>query len=183
MVAKRVEYLVIWRDYNFLNNPNQYLDDSFKQITEFHKSIKKLLSKILNCKIYYVQSTKLALKLLNRKKYNKVIIITNGGNDSKEFIINAIFKAVLNNDRHLLEDLRMEITNEYLIGSYLSFNEFNDDVFNFPKFKENGKFHELIFNGDDIYENDLKNFINENIENDEEDKNASKIACTPCLIA
>ena len=84
-----------------------------------------------------------------------------------------------------MEDLRTEITNEYLIGSNLSFNEFNDDVFNFPNFKENGKFHELIFNGDDIYEKDLKNFINENIKNDdeEEDEIASKIACTPCLIA
>ena len=226
IVAKRVEYLVIWRDYNLdLNNPNQYLEDSFKQIKEFHKRIKKLLSKVLNCKIYYVKTTELALKLLNRKKYNKIIIITNGGNDGKEFIINArniigskaiaaisaidvfrhikniqdienvlvlsglefhekFFKAVLNNDRQLLEDLRMEITKEFLIGSNLAFNEFNDDVFNYPNFKENGKFHELIFNGDDIYEKDLKNFINENIANDdEEDEKASKIACTPCLIA
>ena len=90
VVAKRVEYLVIWRDYNLdLNNPNDYLDESFKQIKLFHKNIKKLLSKILNCKIYYVKTTEIALKLIDRKKYNKIIIITNGGNNGKEFIIEA----------------------------------------------------------------------------------------------
>ena len=35
MVAKRVEFLVIWRDYNLdINNPNEYSDDSFKEIID-----------------------------------------------------------------------------------------------------------------------------------------------------
>ena len=50
IVAKRVEFLVIWRDYNLdINNPNEYSDESFKEIIDFHKNFKKLLSKVLNC--------------------------------------------------------------------------------------------------------------------------------------
>ena len=37
---KRVEYLVIWRDYNFnFNNPNNYDQNIFKDMQEFHIKI------------------------------------------------------------------------------------------------------------------------------------------------
>ena len=53
IVAKRVEFLVIWRDYNLdINNPNEYYDKSFQEIKDFHKNLKKILSKVLNCRIY-----------------------------------------------------------------------------------------------------------------------------------
>ena len=90
IIAKGVEFLVIWREYNLdINNPNEYSDKSFQEIKDFHKNLKKILSKVLNCRIYYVKTTKTALKLINRKKYNKIIIITNGGNNGKEFIIES----------------------------------------------------------------------------------------------
>jgi hypothetical protein len=41
--VKRVEYLVVWRDYNFnFNNPNNYDQGMFKEIQEFHIKIKSL---------------------------------------------------------------------------------------------------------------------------------------------
>ena len=50
IIAKGVEFLVIWREYNLdINNPNEYSDESFKEIIDFHKNFKKLLSKVLNC--------------------------------------------------------------------------------------------------------------------------------------
>ena len=214
IVAKRVEYLVIWRDYNLdLNNPNDYSNESFQEIKEFHRKIKKLLSKMLNTKIYYVKSTEIAIQLLKRKKYNKIIIITNGGNNGKEFIIesrkiigsNAIaaisaydvfkhiknnqdiqnvlvlngfdshlkfFNAVLRNDLNLLNELKNEIIKKYLEGTNLGFKEFNDEVFLYPNFKQQGKFHELIFNKDDnLFDIDLNENENTNyyINDDEKD--------------
>ena len=70
---KRVDYLVIWRDYNFNNeNPNNYSSDLFNKIQEFHRKIKKFIYSELNSKIYYLETTEEALKLIERKKYNKV---------------------------------------------------------------------------------------------------------------
>ena len=40
---KRVEYLVIWRDYNFnKENPNNYGEELFNEIQEFHRKIKNI---------------------------------------------------------------------------------------------------------------------------------------------
>jgi hypothetical protein len=87
---ERVEYLVVWRDYNFsVNNPNNYDSNTFNEIQEFHIQIKKFISRELNSKIYYLKTTKEALKLIKRKKYNKIIIITNGGNNGEDFIKKA----------------------------------------------------------------------------------------------
>ena len=87
---ERVEYLVVWRDYNFnTNNPNNYDSNTFNDIQEFHIQIKKFISRELNSKIYYLKTTKEALKLIKRKKYNKIIIITNGGNNGEYFIKKA----------------------------------------------------------------------------------------------
>ena len=90
ITLERVEYLVVWRDYNFnANNPNNYDSNTFNEIQEFHIQIKKYISRELNSKIYYLKTTKEALKLIERKKYNKIIIITNGGNNGEDFIIKA----------------------------------------------------------------------------------------------
>ena len=46
IVFKRVEFLVIWRDYNFNpENPNDYDIETFNKIQEFHRKIKKYLSR------------------------------------------------------------------------------------------------------------------------------------------
>ena len=55
----------------------------------FHKVIKKFIYRELNSEIYYVQTEEDALKLVNRKQYNKVIIISKGNNNGIDFIIKA----------------------------------------------------------------------------------------------
>ena len=90
LTLKRIEYLVIWRDYNFnLNNPNHYDINKFEKIKEFHNNIKKIISREYDSKVYYLDNNEDALELINRKKYNKIIIITNGNNDGKKFIIDS----------------------------------------------------------------------------------------------
>ena len=180
---KRVEYLVIWRDYNFNpENPNNYNLDVFHEIQEFHRKIKKYLSRELNSKIYYIQSNEEALELLNRKKYNKVIIITNGNNNGEEFILNArriigsnaiaavtaynidahikwaqnmnnvlvlngfdlhqkFFKCIKLKDKNLYYQLKEEINKIY--NSNLQ--DYTEDLFNFPNFKNEGHFSDLNF--------------------------------------
>jgi len=87
VTVKRLEYIIIWRDYNFNSeNPNNYSNEVFQQMQEFHRKIKKLISRELNSKIYYVKTTEEALALIERKKYNKIFIITNANNNAKQFI-------------------------------------------------------------------------------------------------
>ena len=96
LIMKRVEFLVIWRDYNFNSkNPNNYDSFTFNKIQEFHKSVKKIIAKEYNSKIYYIDNEDEALKLIKKKKYNKVIIMTNGNNDGEHFLLKArsILKA------------------------------------------------------------------------------------------
>ena len=83
VTVKRVEYLVIWRDYNFnSNNINNYPPNIFQKIQNFHNDLKHFITRNLNAKIYYIENSDEALKLIDRKKYNKIIIITNGANDA-----------------------------------------------------------------------------------------------------
>ena len=53
---------------------------------QFNEEIKNFAYREINSKIYYVNSTEEGLGLIDRKKYNKIIIITNGGNNGEEFI-------------------------------------------------------------------------------------------------
>ena len=90
VTVKRLEYIIIWRDYNFNSeNPNKYRNQVFEAMQEFHRKIKKFISRELDSKIYYVETTEEALALIERKKYNKIFIITNGNNNAKEFIKEA----------------------------------------------------------------------------------------------
>ena len=85
---RRVEYLIVWRDNNFdKSNPNNYED--FDIMTEFNLEMQNFAYKELNARIYYVKTTEEGLKLIDRKKYNKIIISTNGGNNGEEFIKEA----------------------------------------------------------------------------------------------
>ena len=186
ITLKRIEYLVIWRDYNFnYNNPNNYSEEIFNEMKRFHNIIKKKIVREFDSKIYYINTTKDALDLINKKKYNKIIIITNGSNDAKNFIINArdiiggnviVAVSVYNIKRHIswikemkntillngieyhekfinsimknsindLKDLRNEIIKNYS-KDIKGFNlkEFDQNILNFPNFKNEGNFGEL----------------------------------------
>jgi len=94
---KRDEYCVIWRDNNFSNKPiygNEY-DVIFKK---FLKERIKYINQMGNFNIYPCESSEEALKLIKRKKYNKIILISNVGKDlgGKEFINMA--RNVIGND-------------------------------------------------------------------------------------
>ena len=87
ITLRRNEYLIIWRDNNFdknKENPNNY--KNFDKMKNFNEEIQKYAYRFINSKIYYVNTTEEGLKLIDRKKYNKIIIITNGANDGEGFI-------------------------------------------------------------------------------------------------
>ena len=184
---RRIKYLVIWRDYNFnLENPNQYSDNVFQEMQEFHKKIKKIVSVELDSKIYYIKNTEEALNLIKRKKYNNIIIITNANNNGRDFILNTrkiigansiaavsayeveqhiswvrnmpntlllngldfhkkFFRGVMYNDLNILNQLKNEIINYYSYIPNFNLKEFDRDLFNFPNFKAEGYFKDLIF--------------------------------------
>ena len=80
--------MIVWRDNNFNpSNPNGY--DYFDEMLEFNLKIKKYASFNLKTKIYYFYDSDNALNFIERKKYNKIILISNGGNDGIGFINNA----------------------------------------------------------------------------------------------
>ena len=83
---RRVEYLIIWRDNNFDKNKNSNNYDDFDKMVEFNMEMQNFAFRELNSKIYHVNTTEEGLKLIDRKKYNKIVIITNGGNNGEEFI-------------------------------------------------------------------------------------------------
>jgi len=75
---KRVEYCVIWRDDNFSSKPiwNNEFDEKFKT---FLKERLKFINQNGKYNIYPCETTEEALELVNRKKYNKIILISNVG--------------------------------------------------------------------------------------------------------
>ena len=90
ITLRRVEYLIIWRDFNFdPSNINNFAQEDFLKMQKFHREIKAFALRDVNAKLYQMTNDENALDLLKRKKYNKVIIITNGYNDGKNFILKS----------------------------------------------------------------------------------------------
>ena len=75
---ERNEYCVIWRDDNFSNKAvyNNEFDAIFKT---FLKERIKYINQAAKYNIYTCQTSEEALKLVERKKYNKIILISNVG--------------------------------------------------------------------------------------------------------
>ena len=94
---KRVEYCVIWRDNNFSSDPiyNNKYDKLFK---DFLNEKMTYINEIAKFNIYPCQTSEEALDLVKRKKYNKIILISNVGSDfgGKQFIIDA--RKIIGND-------------------------------------------------------------------------------------
>ena len=100
---KRNEYLIIWKDSN-LNEDNNY--------NSFLNYLKKLyLFQFSDKNIYFEASTEKALELIERKKFNKIILISNIGLDysGKKFAeiarkilgFNVVVLFFSNNNNHL----------------------------------------------------------------------------------
>ena len=95
--AKRVEYCVIWRDTNFSNDPvyHNEFDEIFKK---YLADRMEYINKIAKFNIYTCKTSEEALRLVNRKKYNKIILISNIGSDfgGRDYIIKA--REIIGND-------------------------------------------------------------------------------------
>ena len=88
VTVERVKYLIVWRDNNFnKSNPNNYTQ--FEQMLSYNNEIKNYASFNLKTRIYYFNESNEALEFIKWKKYNKIILITNGKNNGYEFIQNA----------------------------------------------------------------------------------------------
>jgi len=134
---KRDEYCVIWRDNNFSSNPvyNNEYDEIFKA---FLKERIKYIQQTAKFNIYPCETSKEALELIKKKKYNKIILISNVGSDlgGKEFIINA--RQIIGND---------------VITLFLAYNQ---DHINWIK-----NFKNALFSNDaNFYEEYLESFYN-----------------------
>jgi len=94
---KRKEYCVIWRDNNFSSKPvyNNEYDQIFKK---FLNERMKYIEQYAEQNIYPCETTEEALELIKRKKYNKIILISNVGTDlgGKKFIEES--RKIIGND-------------------------------------------------------------------------------------
>ena len=87
---KRCEYLIIWRDYNFDSNKlKKYGKKLSIKIQKFNEEIRLFSSREVDSKVYYVKNSEEGIDLIKRKKFNKIILITNGKNDANIFIDEA----------------------------------------------------------------------------------------------
>ena len=88
---------MIWRDNNFSSKPvyNNEYDEIFKK---FLKERMNYIEQYAELNIYPCETTNEAIELIKRKKYNKIILISNVGTDlgGKAFIEEA--RKILNND-------------------------------------------------------------------------------------
>jgi len=94
---KRKEFCVIWRDNNFSSKPvyNNQFDAIFK---DFLKERLKYIKQFAEFNIYPCETTNEALELIRKKKYNKIILISNVGTDlgGKKFVDEA--RKIIGND-------------------------------------------------------------------------------------
>ena len=94
---KRNEYCIIWRDNNFSSKPvyNNKFDNIFKH---FLKEKMKFIKQYANFNINPYVTSEEALQLVRKKKYNKIILISNVSTDlgGKNFIENA--RKIIGND-------------------------------------------------------------------------------------
>ena len=135
--AKRVEYCVIWRDTNFSNDPvyHNEFDEIFKK---YLTDRMEYINKIAKFNIYTCKTSEEALRLVNRKKYNKIILISNIGSDlgGKYYIEKA---------RKIIEKDVIVLFNAYVNAHLDWIKDFPNALFsNQPNFYEDflGCFHE-----------------------------------------
>ena len=88
--VKRNEYCVIWRDVNF-STEDVYHDKYDKIFKGFLKERLDYFHKFAKFNIYPCKTTPEALKLVEKKKFNKIILMSNVGSDfgGREFVNKA----------------------------------------------------------------------------------------------
>ena len=128
VTVERVESLIVWRDNNFNpSNPNGY--SNFNEMLDFNLKIKKYAAFNFKTKIYYFYDSNEALNFIKRKKYNKIILITNGANDGIGFI---------NNARQIIGNNTISLVTCYMAQYYMSIVKNNENIL------LNSKHHDCI---------------------------------------
>ena len=94
---KREEYCVIWRDDNF-SQQNVYNTEFDQKFKDFLKERIRYIRQAAKYNVYPCITTDEALELVNRKKYNKIILISNVRPDleGKKFVDAA--RKIIGND-------------------------------------------------------------------------------------
>ena len=140
VTVERVKYLIVWRDNNCnKSNPNNY--SNFEEMLKYNNDIKDYASFNLKTNIYFLNESNEALEFIKRKKYNKIILITNGGNKGKDFIANAkkiigkdiialVTFYVANNRLYWVKDVNNVLLNSSECDCMKDFlkNAFNEDL-------------------------------------------------------
>ena len=94
---KREEYCVIWRDNNLSSKP-VYKPNIDKKFKSFLKDRLEYISQYAKFNIYPCITTEEALSLVRKKKFNKIILMSNAGKDleGKAFVEEA--RKIIGND-------------------------------------------------------------------------------------
>ena len=87
---KRVEFCCVWRDTNF---SKKIPHNAFK---EYIAERMKFIEQYAEFNIYPCQTSEEALKIIKRKKYNKIILISNISSGGKEYVDKA--REIIEND-------------------------------------------------------------------------------------
>ena len=112
---KRNEYCVIWRDPN-LSKEDVYGDSFDKVFKDFLKERLDFISKFSKFNIYPCETSKEALALVKKKKFNKIILISNIGTDygGRDFVNEA--RKIIGNDVLAFFNAYMEEHLEWIVN-------------------------------------------------------------------
>ena len=90
---------------------------------DWNHKIKKYAAFNLKTKIYYFSQSNAALNFIKRKKYNKIILISNGGNDGIGFINNA--RKIIGNNTISLITINLRISSAK--NNFINYSKKNDE--------------------------------------------------------
>ena len=149
---KREEFCVIWRDDNFKEEA-AYKDEYDTVFKEFLKKRMKYIKQSAKFNVYPCATTEEALKLVNRKKYNKIILISNARPDleGKKFVEQA--RQIIGNDVIALfsafENNHLEWIKNYKNALYSNNSKFSEEYL--ESFDSESKMRELISKMENYY--------------------------------
>ena len=92
---KRAEYCCIWRDTNF-GKDSIFDEKTSKMFKDFLAERMKYIEQYAEFNIYPCETSEEALKIIKRKKYNKIILISNISLGGKEYVDKA--REIIEND-------------------------------------------------------------------------------------
>ena len=158
---RREEFCIVWRDDNFSKEAiwNNEFDKMFK---DFLGECIKYIRQSAKYNVYPCQTTKEALAIIKRKKYNKIILISNVGpnlggktfvEEARKIIGNVIVMFLAYNEEHL--DWITEFKNALFSNKKEFYEEYLEsftDKFKMDQLiKKIEKFYNVEFNFDDKY--------------------------------